>query len=139
MTWMTLAIMSAILAAATTILAKIGLKGVDSGIATAIRTAVVLILAWGMVIGQGQLKNLGNISKISWVFLILSGVTTGLSWLFYFKALQIGKAAPVAAIDKMSIVFTLLMAVSILGENISRWEMVGIGLMAAGAIIIAYL
>ena len=138
MTWVTLAILSAIFAAATTILAKIGIKGIDSNVATAIRTVVILLLAWGIVIGQGHLKNLTSIPKVSWIFLILSGVTTGLSWLCYFKALQIGKAAPVAAIDKMSMIFTLLLAITFLGESTSKWGMVGIALMATGAMMIAY-
>ena len=138
MAWVTLAVLSAIFAAATTILAKIGIKGIDSNVATAIRTVVILLLAWGIVIGQGHLKNLASIPKVSWIFLILSGVTTGLSWLCYFKALQIGKAAPVAAIDKMSMIFTLLLAITFLGENTSKWGMVGIALMATGARMIAY-
>lgn len=119
MTWLFYAILSAIFAAATAILAKIGIKNINSDLATAIRTVVILLFAWGIVIFKGLGKQIYSISKYSLLFLILSGVATGLSWLFYFKALQMGQASKVAPIDKLSLVFTIVLAAIILKEKIS--------------------
>src|SRR3989344_4510467 len=107
MNWIVFALLSAFFAALTAILAKIGIKGVDSNLATAIRTVVILLFAWGIVFFQGTQKELASISRYSLVFLILSGLATGLSWLFYFRALQLGNASQVSPIDKLSLVLTI--------------------------------
>lgn len=137
MNWMFYALLSALFAAVTAILAKIGIKNVDSNLATAVRTVVILVFAWGIVWFQGTGKQLASISKFSLLFLILSGIATGLSWLFYFRALQMGKASQVAPIDKLSLVMTLILAVIILKEKVTVTIFVGGVLMAAGAMLIA--
>lgn len=137
MNWIPYALLSAIFAAATSILAKIGVKEVNSNLATAIRTVVIFVFAWGIVFFQGTHKDVSNISKYSLIFLILSGLATGLSWLFYFKALQIGDASKVVPIDKLSLVFTIILAVIILKESISVKAMIGVVLMILGSIMIA--
>src|SRR3990167_8243713 len=114
MNWIVFALLSALFAAFTSILAKIGIKGVDSNLATAIRTVVIIIFAWGIVFFQGTVKQISSVSQFSLIFLILSGITTGLSWLFYFRALQLGNAAQVAPIDKLSLALTVILAVIIL-------------------------
>jgi transporter family protein len=119
MSWIIYALLSAFFAALTAILAKIGIKDIDSNLATAIRTVVILLFAWGIVIWQGTIHKVSSISPVSLFFLIASGFTTGLSWLFYFKALQLGKASQVAPIDKLSLIFTILLAAIILKEKIS--------------------
>lgn len=136
--WIIYAFLSAFFAAVTAILAKIGVKNVDSNLATAIRTVVILIFAWGIVLAQGTVKQIGNISKFSLIFLISSGIATGLSWLFYFRALQIGEASKVAPIDKLSLVLTIILAVIFLREKLTLAVFVGGLLMTAGAIIIAF-
>ena len=136
MTWIFYAFLSAIFAAATAILAKIGIKDINSDLATAIRTIVVLFFAWGVVLFKGLGKQIHSISKFSLIFLILSGVATGLSWLFYFKALQMGQASKVVPIDKLSLVFTIILAAIVLKEKINLLTIVGALLMSAGAIII---
>ena len=108
--WMLFAVLSSIFAALTTILAKVGIEGVNSNLATAVRTVVVLIMAWGMVFLTGGQSGLSSIGKKSWIFLILSGLATGASWLCYYKALQMGDASKVVPIDKMSVVITLILA-----------------------------
>lgn len=137
MTWLFYAILSSIFAAATSILAKIGIKNVNSDLATAIRTVVILLFAWGIVIFKGLGKEIYNISKFSFLFLVLSGVATGLSWLFYFKALQVGNASKVAPIDKLSLVITIILAAIILKEKVNLWIIMGSVLMSIGAIFIA--
>ncbi len=137
MSWFVYAVLSAIFAALTAILAKIGIKNVDSNLATAIRTIVILIFAWGIVFWQGTASKLSSISNYSLVFLILSGITTGLSWLFYFRALQLGKASQVAPIDKLSLVLTIVLAAVLLKEKVSASIVVGGILMAIGAILIS--
>jgi transporter family protein len=137
MSWLIFALLSAIFAALTAILAKIGIKNVDSNLATAIRTVVILFFAWGIVIWQGTFNKISSISQFSLVFLILSGITTGLSWLFYFRALQIGQASRVAPIDKLSLIITIILAAVILKEKISLVIVVGGALMAIGAILIS--
>jgi transporter family protein len=136
MTWFFFAVLSAVFAAATAILAKIGVKDVNSNLATAIRTVVILIFAWGIVIFQGLHKQTANLSTTGVIFLVLSGLATGLSWLFYFRALQLGEASRVAPIDRLSLVFTILLAALFLKEKISFLVIVGMFLMTFGAILI---
>lgn len=138
MSWVAYALLSAIFAAFTAILAKIGIKGVDSNLATAIRTIVIVLFAWGIVFYQGTYKHLSSLSKYSLVFLILSGVATGLSWLFYFRALQLGKASQVAPIDKLSLVITIILAAIILKEKVTVSIILGGVLMALGAILVGW-
>jgi len=137
MSWLIFAFLSAFFAAITAILAKIGIKNVNSNLATAVRTIVILIFAWGIVFAQGTFKELGAISRFSMLFLVLSGVATGLSWLFYFRALQLGQASQVAPIDKLSLVLTIILAAVILKEKFTLSIGIGALLMSAGAIIIA--
>lgn len=134
--WLLYAFLSALFAAFTAILAKIGVKNVDSNIATAIRTVVILLFAWGIVLAQGTYKQISSIPKISMLFLILSGIATGLSWLFYFRALQLGDASKVSPIDKLSLVLTIVLAAIILKEKVNIAIVIGAVLMSAGAIII---
>ena len=123
--WIVYALLSAIFAALTSILAKIGIENINSNLATAIRTVVVLIMAWGIVFISGTLNQVNNISQKSWLFLILSGISTGLSWLFYYKALQIGEASKVVPIDKFSVVITMILAFVILKETASIKTILG--------------
>ncbi|MGF6907096.1 EamA family transporter [Fusobacterium sp. PH5-44] len=130
--WFVFALLSAIFAALTSILAKIGIEGVNSNLATAIRTTVVLIMAWIVVLVVGQQKNISTISQRSWIFLILSGVATGCSWLFYYKALQMGKISQVVPVDKLSVIITMILAFIFLKEtftikSISGAVLIGIG------------
>ena len=134
--WMIYAVLSAVFAAATSILAKLGLNGVNSNLATAIRTVVILAMAWGIVFYTGRQGELMALSRRNWAFLIASGVATGLSWLFYFKALQMGDASKVAPIDKCSIVFTMLLAVFILKEEIKLKGWIGLGCIIAGTLLL---
>ncbi len=133
--WLILALLSAVFAALTSILAKIGIEGVDSNLGTAIRTLVVFFMACGMVYLTGAKVSLAEISTKTWVFLVLSGLATGASWLCYFKALQIGDVSKVAPIDKTSIIFTILMAVIFLHEQLTLKVAVGGALIAAGTLI----
>ena len=130
--WIIYALLSAVFAALTTILAKIGVENVDSTLATAIRTAVVLVMAWGMVFLLG--KQGGAIGAKSWVFLTLSGLATGGSWLFYYKALQMGEASRVAPIDKLSVVITMILAFVVLHETVTVKGVIGGILIAAGTL-----
>jgi transporter family protein len=131
--WIFYALLSAIAAAATAILAKLGVQGVPSNLATAVRTAVILLFAWSVVLARGEAVGLRYISGRTLAFLLLSGVTTGLSWLAYFKALQLAPASRVAPIDKLSLPITVVLASLTLGEPVSLRLYVGIGLMVAGA------
>lgn len=133
--WAVFAILSAIFAALTSILAKIGIEGVNSTLATAIRTAVVLAMSWGMVFLTNVQGGVLSISKRSWLFLILSGLATGASWLCYYRALQIGEASKVVPIDKLSVVFTLVMAFVFLHEQFTMKSLVGAVLITAGTLI----
>ena len=137
MSWVFFALISALFAALTSILAKIGIKDVNSNLATAIRTLVIVVFAWGIVFFQGVHKDLTNISRFSIIFLILSGIATGMSWLFYFRALQLGEASKVVPIDKLSLVITLILAFIILKEKVSLSVILGATLMSLGAVIIA--
>ncbi len=133
--WLFYACVSAIAAAATAVLAKIGIEGVPATLATAFRTAVVLILGWAIVFGLGEQHALRTVSRRSFLFLTLSGLATGVSWLAYFRALQLGPASRVAPIDKLSLPLTLLLAMTVLGEPFS-WRLVaGVGLMTIGALL----
>ena len=135
--WFILALLSAVFAALTSILAKIGIEGVNSNLATAIRTVVVVVMAWGMVFLTNAHGGLSDISKKSWIFLILSGLATGISWLFYYKALQMGEASKVVPIDKMSVVITLMLAFVFLHEEFTAKSLIGCILIALGTLIMA--
>ena len=130
--WFILALGSSIFAALTSILAKIGIANVSSNLATAIRTSVVLLMSWGMVFLTNTQGGVGDISRRSWLFLILSGLATGASWLCYYKALQIGEASKVVPVDKLSVVFTILLAALILREPFTVKSILGCILIAAG-------
>ena len=132
--WAVYALMSAVFAALTSILAKVGIEGVNSNLATALRTVVVLAMAWGMVFITGSRDGIGEIGRKSWLFLILSGLATGASWLCYYKALQIGQASKVVPIDKLSVVITLILAFIFLGEKFTVKSAVGCLLIAAGTL-----
>lgn len=132
--WAVYALMSAVFAALTSILAKVGIEGVNSNLATALRTVVVLAMAWGMVFITGSREGIGEIGRKSWLFLILSGLATGASWLCYYKALQIGQASKVVPIDKLSVVITLILAFVFLGEKFTVKSAVGCVLIAAGTL-----
>ena len=133
--WMIFAVLSAVFAALTAILAKIGIEGVNSNLATAIRTIVVVIMAWGMVFLTHAQNGLAEISKKSWIFLILSGLATGASWLCYYKALQMGDASKVVPIDKLSVVITLILAFVFLHEQFSAKSLIGCILIGEGTLI----
>ncbi|MBC5618877.1 EamA family transporter [Streptococcus anginosus] len=133
--WAVFAFLSALFAALTSILAKIGISGVNSNLATAIRTVVVVLMAWGMIVlTKGQLS-LANISKKSWIFLILSGLATGASWLCYYRALQEGKASKVVPIDKLSVVLTLILAFIFLHEDFTMKSLIGSILITIGTLV----
>ena len=132
--WKWYAVLSAFFAALTAILAKVGVKGINGNVATAIRTVVILMLAWGIVFFSGQIKELKDISKTNLLFLILSGVATGLSWIFYFKALETGEVSRVAPIDKLSVVFVLILSFIFLREPVNVKVVAGGILIFAGAI-----
>ena len=133
--WILFAVGSSVFAALTSILAKVGIEGVSSNLATAIRTFVVLLMAWGMVFLTHSQDGIFNIGKRSWIFLILSGLATGASWLCYYKALQIGDASKVVPIDKMSTVLTLILALVFLHEQFTLKSLVGSILLAAGTLV----
>ena len=138
MTWYIAAGLSAIFAALTSIFAKIGIKDIDSNLATAIRTTFILFFTWGIAASQGTLSKITEISKHSWLFLLLSALATGFSWLFYFYALKVGEASKVVPIDKLSLVLTILFAALILKEKIGVQVIIGALCMTIGAIMIAY-
>jgi transporter family protein len=138
MTWVFWAFLSALFAAATALLAKVGVSGIDSNLATAIRTTVILVFTWAIALGMEKHHALAAISRRSWVFLVLSGICTGLSWLCYFRALQIGPASSVAPVDKLSVVFVILGAWMFLGEQLSPLKIGAASLIAIGAAIMAF-
>jgi len=133
--WLILALLSAIFAALTSILAKIGIEGVDSNLATAIRTVVVVVMAWMMVFITNTQSGITEISKKSWLFLILSGLATGASWICYYKALQMGEASKVVPIDKLSVVITLVLAFVFLHEQFTFKSVIGCVLIGAGTLL----
>lgn len=132
--WFVFALLSAVFAALTSILAKIGIEDVSSNLATAIRTVVVLVMAWGMVFLTGTQSGLSSISKKSWIFLILSGLATGASWLCYYRALQIGEASKVVPVDKLSVVITLVLAFLFLHEQFTAKSLIGCVLIGLGTL-----
>ena len=133
--WLLFAILSSVFAAATSILAKVGIEGVNSTLATAIRTIVVLVMSWGMVFLTTAQTGLSEIGKKSWLFLILSGLATGASWLCYYKALQMGDASKVVPIDKLSVVITLVLAFVFLHEEMTAKSVIGCILIGAGTLL----
>lgn len=132
--WFIFALLSALFAALTSILAKIGISGVNSNLATAIRTLVVVVMAWGMVFLTNTQKGISEISQQSWLFLILSGLATGGSWLCYYRALQLGEASKVVPIDKLSVVFTLILAFVVLHEEFTTKSLIGCLLIGLGTL-----
>ncbi len=135
-TWWIYALLSAFFASLTAILAKVGIKGVDSDVATAIRTAVILVIAWGIVFFKGRLAEVTSVSRHNLIFIALSGIATGLSWVFYFRALQSGKVSMVAPIDKASLALTILLAAVFLGEALTLKTAMGAGLILAGTVVL---
>ena len=136
--WIVFALLSAVFAALTSILAKIGIDGVNSNLATAVRTVVVVVMSWLMVFVTNNQSGLSEISRKSWIFLILSGIATGASWLCYYKALQMGSATEVAAVDKLSIVFTLILAFFFLHDTFTGKSLIGCALIATGTIVMVW-
>jgi transporter family protein len=134
--WKYYAILSALFAGATAVLAKLGMKGVSGNLATAIRTTVVLIISWSIVLAVGEFKDLKTITRNNLVFLLLSGIATGLSWIFYFKALETGSVSKVVPIDKLSIAIAILLSVVILKESVDLKTILGAGLIVAGTIVL---
>ena len=132
--WLVFAFLSAVFAALTSILAKVGIEGVNSNLATAIRTVVVVIMAWGIVFMTNVQRGLGSISRKSWIFLILSGLATGASWLCYYRALQTGEASKVVPIDKLSVVITLILAFIFLHEQFTIRSLIGCVLIGVGTL-----
>ncbi len=139
MSWITAAILSAFFASLVAIFGKIGIKNVDSNLAVALRTVIIVVFAWGIVFAQGNAGDVWKISKYSYVFIILSAIATGLSWLFYYKALQLGEASRVAPIDKLSVLLTVLMAFVFLGERPTLGNVAGGLLVTAGVMATIFL
>jgi bacterial/archaeal transporter family protein len=137
MQWIYWSLLSALFAAATAVLAKIGVTGIDSNLATAIRTSVILIFTWLIAFSTAGVLSVEKLPGRTWLFLILSGIATGLSWLCYFRALQLGPASRVAPVDKLSVVFVLLLAAGFLGERLTMAKLAGGLLIAAGAVVLA--
>jgi len=136
--WIVFALLSAVFAALTSIFAKIGIDGVNSNLATAVRTVVVVVMSWLMVFITNNQSGVAQISKKSWVFLILSGMATGASWLCYYRALQLGKVTEVAAVDKLSMVFTLILAFIFLHDTFTVKSLIGCALIATGTILMVW-
>ncbi|HPH22651.1 MAG TPA: EamA family transporter [Chitinophagaceae bacterium] len=134
--WWIYALLSALFAAFTAIFAKVGIKGVDTNLTTAIRTSVVLVLAWSIAFFSNKNISVQNLTKQNWLFLILSGAATGLSWIFYFKALQLGKVSQVAPVDKLSVALTILLAFVFLGEPLTIKTVLGASLIIGGTIVL---
>ena len=136
--WVYYALLSAFFASLTAIFAKIGVKDVNTDLATAIRTVVILILAWGITFFRGGLSTIGTLSRYNWLFLVLSGIATGLSWIFYFKAIQLGDISKVAPIDKLSVALTIILAFVFLKEPVTVKEIVGAGLIIGGSCVLIF-
>lgn len=136
--WKYYALLSALFAALTAIFAKVGVKGINSDLATAIRTTVILFITWGIVLFGSHLGEIKSIPRHTWLFLLLSGAATGLSWLFYFKALQLGDVSRVAPIDKLSVVITICLSFLFLKEPVNWWVIVGALLITSGSIIMLF-
>lgn len=137
MNWITWSLLSALFAGATAILAKQGVSNVNSNLATAVRTSVILVIAWGIALATVPVDSIFQISRKSMVFLVLSGLATGLSWLCYFRALQLGEASRVAPLDKLSVVFVVVFAAAFLGERLTPLGIAGAGFIAIGAVLLA--
>jgi transporter family protein len=138
MNWIHWSLLSALFAALTAVLAKAGVAGVNPNLATAIRTSVVLVFTWGIALTTAKPAEMFGFSRRAWLFLVLSGVATGISWLCYFRALQLGEASRVAPVDKLSVIFTILLAALFLREKLTPQHLIGGALIAAGAVIIAW-
>ncbi|MFO0957055.1 MAG: EamA family transporter [Isosphaeraceae bacterium] len=136
MGWFAWALLSAVFAALTAILAKVGVKEIDPDLATAIRTAVILVLTWAIAFARST-QPISEVSRKTWLFLVLSGLATGASWLCYFRALRLGEASKVAPVDKLSVVFVMLLAALLLGEQLTWKHVVGGGLVVSGVILLA--
>ena len=136
--WWIYALLSAFFAALTAIFAKIGIKGVDTDLATAVRTVVILLIAWGIAIARGGAQSIGGLTKTNWIFLILSGCATGLSWICYFKALQLGEVSQVAPVDKLSVAIAIALAVIFLGEPLTFKTAAGAGLIICGSLVLIF-
>lgn len=136
--WWLYALLSAIFAALTAIFAKIGVSEINSNLATGIRTIIILIVAWGIVLARGEAKGIGGISRHSLLFLVLSGVATGLSWIFYFKALQLGKVSQVAPVDKLSVALTIILSVIFLHEALTWKTAIGALLIISGTLVLIF-
>ena len=136
--WWIYALLSAAFAALTAIFAKIGIKGVDSDLATAIRTVIILIIAWAIALVKGSAENMGSLTKINWIFIILSGCATGLSWIFYFKALQIGRVSQVAPVDKLSVALAIVLSVIFLKEPLTLKSALGASLIIGGTLVLIF-
>jgi transporter family protein len=136
--WWIYALLSAFFASLTAIFAKIGVTNVNSDLATAIRTVVILVVAWGIAMARGELKGIADLSKHSVLFLVLSGLATGLSWIFYYKALQIGKVSQVAPVDKLSVALTIVLSVIILKEALSLKVAIGAALIIVGTLVLIF-
>lgn len=134
--WWIYALGSALFAALTAVLAKIGIKGVNTDLSTAIRTVVILVIAWGLVFARGGQDGLPSLTRQNWIFLVLSGVATGLSWILYFKALQLGKVSQVAPVDKLSVAIAILLSVVFLGEVLTWKAALGAALIIVGTIVL---
>lgn len=134
--WWIYALLSALFAALTAIFAKMGIKNMDSDLATAIRTAIVLLLAWGIVLFKGSISSVMHLNRQNWLFLVLSGCATGLSWIFYFKALQLGEVSQVAPVDKLSVAIAIVLAVVFLGEPVTWKSAIGALLIMGGTFVL---
>lgn len=136
--WWIYALLSAVFAALTAIFAKIGIKNVNSDFATAIRTVVILFIAWGIVLFKGSAKQAHELTQQNWTFLLLSGCATGLSWIFYFKALQLGEVSQVAPVDKLSVALAILLSAIFLGEPLTAKTLLGAGLIIGGTFVLIF-
>ncbi|MFT3934278.1 MAG: EamA family transporter [Chitinophagaceae bacterium] len=134
--WWIYALLSALFASLTAIFAKLGVTNVSSNLATAIRTVIILLIAWGIVLAKGETKGLASLSRQNLIYLIISGIATGLSWIFYFKALQAGKVSQVAPVDKLSVALTIVLAAVFLHEALTLKTAIGAGLVIAGTIVL---
>jgi transporter family protein len=134
--WWLFALLSAFFAALTAIFAKMGVKGIDSDLATGIRTIVILFITWGIVLYKGLGKEVSHLSRENWIFLLLSGCATGLSWIFYFRALQLGKVSQVAPVDKLSVAIAILLSVLFLGDVLTWKTALGAGLIISGTLVL---
>jgi len=136
--WWIYALLSALFAALTAIFAKVGIKGVDTNVATAIRTVIILIVAWGIVLFKGSQGHISTLTRNNWIFIVLSGLATGLSWIFYFKALQLGEVSQVAPVDKLSVALAIVLSIVFLGEPLTWKNAVGALLIISGTLVLIF-